>query len=194
MLRAMPRATHLEIAVLSSLLALLQACDGGCSKAPSAPERTTPGAPAGEGNTRSPSDPGVPALTQETLAGEGGGLALHGEPHHPGRLVRVRVANTGTAPIELAAAMSIEREQGGSWSAVVGLGAITVRPSCEVEAPQCTTLAPGAELFPPDWLGTTGDAQCACEACVPVEHGVYRFVVSNCDGSRRFTGEPFTLE
>jgi len=194
MLRAMSRATHLEVALFSSLFALLQACDGGCGKAPGAPERTTPGAPAGEGSTRSPSDPGVPALVQETLAGEGGGLALHGEPHQRGRLVRVRLANTGTAPVMLAAAMSVEREQGGSWSPVAGLGSITVRPSCEVAAPACTTLAPGAELFPPDWLGTTGDAQCACEACVPVEHGSYRFVVSSCDGARRFTGEPFTLE
>lgn len=193
MLRAMSRSTHLEIALFASLFAL-QACGGGCGKAPSAPERTTPGAPAGEGNTRSPSDPGVPALVQETLAGEGGGLALHGEPHPPGRLVRVRVANTGTAPLELAAEMSVEREQSGSWSPVVGLGSITVRPSCEVEARACTTLAPGAELFPPDWLGTSGDAQCACEACVPVEHGRYRFVVSSCDGARRFTGEPFTLQ
>lgn len=192
MLRPMLRPTCRGLAVVSCLLVLLPACDGGCSGSRGHTERTTPGAPAGEGNARGPSDPAVPALTQAIVAGEGGGLALHGDPR--GRFVGLRLANTGTAPLELAAPIAIEREQGGSWSPVEGIGRVTVRPSCEVEAPDCTTLAPGAELFPPDWLGTRGDAQCACEHCVPVEHGRYRFIVSSCDGARRFLGDPFMLE
>ena len=193
MLRAMPRSTLRLLALTSWLTLLLPACGRGCGGArPPTPERTTPGSPAGEGSARGPSDPATPALAQTTVAGEGGGLALHGDPD--GHLVALRLANTGTEPLELAAQVAIEREEAGRWAPVEDVGRVTVRPSCEVEAPPCTTLAPGVELFPPSWLGTVGDAQCACEPCTPVGPGRYRFVVSSCDGARRFTGDPFALE
>jgi hypothetical protein len=193
MLRAMLRSTAGSAALLSCLLALLPGCGDGCSE-PHEPtlERTTPGAPEGEGNARGPADPATPALTETNVAGEGGGVALRGEPD--GRLVAIRLANTGTRPIELAAAISVEQEAGGRWTALADLGSVTLRSSCESIAPRCTTLAPGAELFPPAWLGTTGDSQCACEHCAPVSPGRYRFVVRGCDDERRVEGEPFTLE
>ena len=180
-------------ALVFALLALLAGC-GGCNK-PSepAPERTTPGAPAGEGDVRAPSDPGTPALVEQTVAGEGGGLVLHGDPTTDGRRVAIRVANTGSAQVALAAPLTLERQVDGHWSVLEGVASITLRRSCEIEAPPCTTLAAGAELFPPDWLGTLGDAQCMCTRCGPAPAGNYRFVVRSCDGARRYEGDPFEL-
>ena len=193
MLRAMLSSIRHPLAALSCLLVLVAACGGGCNKTPPpAPERTTPGAPEGEGRARDPSDPGTPTVTETTTAGEGGGVALHGDPGSG--QIALRLANTGAARVALAAAVEVEQERDGQWAGVPGVGTITLRPSCEAQAPACTTLAPGAELFPPAWLGTTGDSQCACDRCAPVAHGRYRFVVHSCDGARRIAGEPFTLE
>jgi hypothetical protein len=206
MLRVMPRDTLGDSirnralrdtvrahALVGALLSLLSGCSGCSKPAEPAPERTTPGAPSGEGDVRAASDPGTPALVEETTAGEGGGLALHGDPTTDGRRVAIRLANTGTAQVELAAAITVEREVDGTWSALDGVASITLRRSCEVEAPPCTTLAPGAEFFPPDWLGTIGDAQCMCTRCGPASAGRYRFVVRSCHGARRYDGDPFDL-
>lgn len=195
MLRAMLRTTlHSKrgrVLLVSYLFVLLPACDGGCGRARTeSSERTTPGVPHGEGHTRDPSDPATPLLTETNVAGEGGGVTLRGEPD--GQAVPIRLANTGTARVSLGAAVTVEHEQGGRWSVVSGIDSLTLRPDCESAAPRCTTLAPGAELFPPAWLGTTGDAQCLCEACARVLPGRYRFVVRSCDGARRIESEPFT--
>jgi hypothetical protein len=180
---------------LSSLLALVAlplvtvACGRG-GDARQGRERTSRAETAGA----DPSDPASPALPPETHAGEGGGLAVHGDPSRPGRAVGLRVANTGSTTLSIDSALAIEHESGGRFAPLEGMGRVTLRGSCTAAAPRCVTLAPGAEIFPPDWLGTTGDAQCACEECGPAPAGRYRFIAKSCDGAKTYAGEPFAIE
>jgi hypothetical protein len=169
----------------------LGACDG-CKRKERA-EHTTPGQPAGQSAQPSSSDPATPALEPEVVAGEHGGLRLEASPTESGRAVRLRVANTSRQPVALGAEVVVEVLRGDAFVPVDEMGALTLRPSCETTAPPCTTLVPGAELFPPDWLGTFGDAQCACEECWPAPAGTYRIAVTSCDGRRRYLSPPFVL-
>jgi hypothetical protein len=171
-------------------LALVTVACGRGGDARQGPERTNPAANA----AANPSDPASPALPPETHAGEGGGLAVHGDPSRPGRAVGLRVANTGGTTLSVDSTLALEHESGGRFVPLEGMGRVTLRGSCASAAPRCVTLAPGAEIFPPDWLGTTGDAQCACEACAPAPAGRYRFVARSCDGAKTYAGEPFAIE
>jgi hypothetical protein len=119
-------------------------------------------------------------------------LRILGEQQAP-REITITVENRGTEPVRLAPKIEVESaSDDGSFAPVDAMGNITVRASCDDTAPECVTLVAGAVLFPPPWFGTVGHAQCACERCVPVESGRYRFVVHTCDGGR-IDGEPFTL-
>jgi hypothetical protein len=166
-------------------------CDG-CGRKERA-EQTTPGQPAGQSAEPAASDPATPALEPELIAGEHGGLLLEATQREGSRAVRLRVANTGGVAVELGAAVVVEVQRGGAFERAGDVGAITLRPSCDATAPRCTTLVPGAELFPPDWLGTFGDAQCACEECFPAPAGTYRVAVLSCDGRRRYVSAPFAV-
>lgn len=196
MLRAMSGAPartpapHHSLALLTlGAFALVTVACGRGGEARQRSERTS----STENAVADPSDPASPALPPETHAGEGGGLALHGDPSRPGRAVGLRVANTGSTTLSIDSALTLEHESGGRFVPLEGMGRVTLRGSCTAAAPRCVTLAPGAEIFPPDWLGTTGDAQCACEECAPAPAGRYRFVARSCDGAKTYTGEAFTL-
>ena len=197
MLRPMSGASARTLATLpaSSLLALgaLALFTTACGR-DAEPRRDSERTSSSEAAVADPSDPASPALPPETHAGEGGGLAVHGDPSRPGRAVGLRLANTGSTTLSIDSALGLERESGGRFAPLEGLGRVTLRGSCTAAAPRCVTLAPGAEIFPPDWLGTTGDAQCACEGCAPAPAGRYRFVAKSCDGSKTYAGEPFALE
>ena len=186
----MPAPLRLSPLLALGALALVTVACGRGGDARQGRERTSSADTAGA----DPSDPASPALPPETHAGEGGGLALHGDPSRPGRAVGLRVANTGSTTLSIDSALAIERASGERFAPLEGMGRVTLRGSCESVAPRCVTLAPGAEIFPPDWLGTTGDSQCACEECAPVPAGRYRFVARSCDGRKTYAGEPFAIE
>ena len=183
-----PRVSRFTL-TLGALLLVASACGRDPASQPGV-ERTS----RTEGVSADPSDPASPALPSGTHAGEGGGLALHGDPSRPGRAVGLRVANTGSTTLSVDAALTIEREANGRFAPLEGIGRVTLRRSCEATAPGCVTLAPGAEIFPPDWLGTTGDAQCACEECGPAPAGRYRVVAKSCDGAKTYASEPFAID
>ncbi|MCU0674758.1 MAG: hypothetical protein MUE69_18460 [Myxococcota bacterium] len=104
----------------------------------------------------------------------------------------LHVRNVGDAVARLKGRVRLEQRGSNGWEDVaLELG---LRASCEQAIPECVSLVPGAELLPPRWLGTRGDAQCACERCTAVT-GELRFVVESCapEGHtpHRIEGEPF---
>ena len=118
-------------------------------------------------------------------------LTFVATPSHTG--VALSIANHGSVGASLSAHVIVEVEHAGTFAAAPATSALTLRYDCAHEADACVTLAPGAELLPPEWLGTSGDMQCACERCVPVEPGSYRLVVTSCDGAHRVESNTFAL-
>jgi hypothetical protein len=165
------------------LLLLLLGCDA-CGNTSSTVSETAvdPADPVNPSDPTSPSDP-PPSDAPRVI--------VRGTPNDPGRLVAIAIENHAEAAVSLSRELVVEVQRGDSWSTVTTAG-LSLRSTCEAEAPECVTLQPGAELYPPEWLGTQGDAQCICTRCVPVESGTYRFVVTTCEGAR-IEGEPFAI-
>lgn len=107
--------------------------------------------------------------------------------------VGISVANHGTEDVSLRSELVVEVDQGGTFQTAPSTTGLALRRDCAHEAERCVTLAPGAELLPPDWLGTSGDVQCACTRCGPVEPGDYRLVVTTCDGAHRVESNTLAL-
>lgn len=168
--------------------ALAAGCGGGCSGgAPNAAaEDELAGAEGSDGEgsgaeaVAPPVDPGPPPVVR-----------LVGEPDAHSREVLIRVENRGDASTELGRTVRVERQTDGGWDAVDV--ELSLRYSCEDEAMECVTLAPGATYLPPPWLGTIGQAQCECERCAAAEPGTYRFVLQSCNGAHVVEGESFEL-
>jgi hypothetical protein len=104
----------------------------------------------------------------------------------------LHVRNVGDAAVRLKGRVRLERRGERGWEDVaLDFG---LRGSCEQPTPECVSLVPGAELLPPRWLGTRGDAQCACDRCTTVT-GELRFVVETCapegHAPHRVESEPF---
>ncbi len=140
------------------------------------PEIAAPSEP-----TPAPAPPPGPAPT----------LSLSGAPRTLGRHVAISIVNRGGAPAEVSSTLAIEVERNGAF--VAEGQTLRLRYDCATEPPACVTLAPGAELIPPEWLGTWGDVQCVCTRCGPAEAGTYRLVATTCDGAHRVEGAPFVL-
>ncbi len=119
-------------------------------------------------------------------------LRVVGEPDPHSRAVAIRIENRGETATELAGAVGLQRQSGETFADVESVH-LDLRYSCEDEAAECVTLAPGATYLPPEWLGTVGDAQCICTRCAPAEPGTYRFVVRSCNGAHTVAGEPFEI-
>lgn len=158
------------------------------------PQETTP-APAAqqEGIPDRPAPEPEVAEEPPRPAGPRPTLAIVGTPAAVGQHVAISITNRGSSAAELGASLAIEVERDGTFVATEQASALTLRYDCAHDAPACLTLAPGAELLPPEWLGTWGDMQCICTRCGPVEPGTYRFVVTTCDGAHRVEGTPFTI-
>ena len=144
-------------------------------------QAASPAGTAGPASSRDPArDPAPPPV-----------LAVRGTPDRHGR-VAIAIENRGTTTASVASAITLEAQRGDAWEALEGT-ALTTRADCQHEPVHCQELAPGAALQPPAWLGTIGDAQCACERCGAAPAGTYRFVVRTCDGSHTLPGDPFEL-
>jgi hypothetical protein len=96
--------------------------------------------------------------------------------------------------IELAGAITIQREVKGEWSDHVT--DLTLIEKCGQSPPAgCVPLAHGAKLRPVRWNGLTCGSQCAatCRANLYLGPGRFRFVASSCDGKRKFPGPAFEM-
>lgn len=142
-------------------------------------------APPAQGATNAPPEH-PPELT------EGMGLRLRGTVA-TSRNVSIAVANAGSGPVRLESQLRVERLDDGEWEEVDAVHGLLLRADCRSPQAECVSLVPGAELYPPDWLGMFGDAQCDCTRCGPAPAGTYRFVAHSCDGDRVYRGESFAL-
>jgi hypothetical protein len=124
-----------------------------------------------------PVEPRPPAGPAPTLAVR----AVRGRSGH----VSIAIENRGTDVARLGA---LEVVRDGETAATLAL-----RDDCEHDAPECRELLPGGALHPPPWLGTIGDAQCACDRCADAEPGSYAIVVTTCDGAHRLSSPPFAV-
>jgi hypothetical protein len=96
--------------------------------------------------------------------------------------------------IELAWAVNVQRQLKGQWSDEVTDLALSEK--CEARPlAGCVPLPHGAKLAPVRWNGLTCGSQCAatCRANVYLGPGRFRFVVSSCDGKRKFFGAAFEM-
>jgi hypothetical protein len=173
-----------------TLLALVLAA---CGSPP--PQETTPAPPEPPAEATEGTAPPAPTAAPPppaSVPGPAPVLSVTGTPATVGQHVAISVVNRGPSAAELGTAIAIEVEHDGAF-VPTDRGGLTLRYDCAQEPPACVTLAPGAELIPPEWLGTWGDVQCVCTRCGPVEPGTYRFVVTTCDGAHRVEGTPFTM-
>lgn len=122
---------------------------------------------------------------------EGMGLLLRAHPKRTGE-VELLAANATREPIRVQPRLAVERRTTDGWVIVEPLSNVSLRHDCERPPSECVTLAPGAELFPPAWLGKAGDAQCACTGCGADIQGELRFVAMSCNMRTRYNSEPFT--
>jgi len=101
--------------------------------------------------------------------------------------------------IELAWAVTVQRqlkgrELNGQWSDEVT--DLTLSEKCEASPRAgCVPLPRGAKRAPVRWNGLTCGSQCAatCRANIYLGPGRFRFVVSSCDGKRKFFGAAFEM-
>jgi|HubBroStandDraft_1064217.scaffolds.fasta_scaffold608663_2 hypothetical protein len=96
--------------------------------------------------------------------------------------------------IELAGAISVQRQLKGQWGDEV----TDLMPGEKCEAnPRtgCVPLPRGAKLRPVRWNGLTCGSQCpaTCRANLYLGPGRFRFVASSCDGKRKFFGAAFEM-
>lgn len=95
------------------------------------------------------------------------------------RQIVFALTNTSHQAIEVADHLVLQRASiKHRWSDMTWLSA----SACAAPPVHCVTLAPGATLDSPPWLGTTC-GQCACHANTPAEAGDYRVIAQSCDGS-----------
>jgi hypothetical protein len=96
--------------------------------------------------------------------------------------------------IELAWAVTLQRQLKGHWSDEVT--DLTLSEKCGASPRAgCVPLLHGAKLAPVRWNGLTCGSQCAatCRANIYLGPGRFRFVVSSCDGKRKFFGAAFEM-
>jgi hypothetical protein len=105
--------------------------------------------------------------------------------------IQIRIEGHGEEPAVLSSTLSVERKVGETWAPITT--ELFLRSDCDTEVPDCVTLIRGAELRPPIWRGMSGQGQCACEICIPLEAGEYRVVAKSCDQGHSIESESFAL-
>ena len=103
------------------------------------------------------------------------------------------VINHGGAT-QLADTVSVEQKVNGRWKAIP-VSNLRLRESCpdQVTPSACVTLETMGKLRPVPWTGNFCSSQCPgpCRLDGPVRAGVYRFVVSSCDGHATYPSPEF---
>lgn len=109
-----------------------------------------------------------------------------------GGSVTITIANGTDQAIELRRALAVEQLQADEqWMALLAVGDLWIRQGCDADgdvlfpdgmAEDCIRIEPLTQIEVQPWLGTIGDAQCACERCTQVPAGRYRIAAQGCDG------------
>jgi hypothetical protein len=104
------------------------------------------------------------------------------------------IENTGER-IELAWDVRVQQKKGDAWEDRVVEDLRLVEDCQTPPAAPCRTLEKGTRVRPVPWTGFSHTAQCqkAARANVYLGPGTFRFVVSSCDGARKYYGDPFQL-
>jgi len=165
-------------------------CGGGCGSANGEPvDDDSVADEQSGGETRVP----PPRESEEIIdPGPAPVLRVVGEPNAHTRAVGIRIENRGDESTEIAGTLELWRLTDGVWRAE-GSVQLDLRYSCEDEVAACVTLAPGATYLPPEWLGSVGRSQCACEGCAAAPAGSYRYVVRSCNRAHSVEGVPFEI-
>lgn len=120
---------------------------------------------------------------------------INGKDGKAGAPVPLEVENQSGYPMQLRRAIAVERWTGKGWKALAPAAEeLLLRTDCKPDAngviipdrlaKGCVTIPPRATFRSQPWLGTHGHAQCACERCVKVAPGTYRYVGSLCPGAK----------
>ncbi len=104
--------------------------------------------------------------------------------------------------VELSTYVEIQREVDGGF-VPSGVTDVVLTTACDPDLAlrggrslaRCTTLPGGTTLTPPPFTGMGCASQCnmVCHWNAPVTPGTFRFVVTSCDGKRRFEGPAFVM-
>ncbi len=169
------------------LLPLALACGAGHTPAQASPSVESPPVPTSATETvaepREVADAVPPDATLD--------VRVRGEAAEGGAVMVVVEVHGGVA--RLAKTIRVEREVDGRFEPLGSVAGLELRADCQTPAPECVEIVAGAELRPPPWLGTLGDAQCICTRCAPAPAGTYRFVLTSCDGRQRVESPAFEL-
>jgi hypothetical protein len=93
----------------------------------------------------------------------------------------LHVINRGSSTVSLSADVALEKKSGQAYGRH-SPQALKLRFDCKSQG--CVSLAPGAELLAPAWLGRPDGER--CDGLVPPpEPGSYRFIVRSCAGSEQ---------
>ncbi len=151
---------------------LLVACGGSEAAKPVAPRADS-----------APPQSAAPGSAESKPAAQASGaalaLALSVEHTHDG--LGLHVINRGPGALSLAADVALEKKVGQGYTAVAAQ-ALKLRFDCKSQG--CVSLAPGAELVAPAWLGRPDGERCD-GLVAPLEPGSYRFVVRSCAGTEQ---------
>lgn len=105
----------------------------------------------------------------------------------------LRVSSHG-ANRRLRSAIGVEQRVGEVWQALP-ITRLLLRTTCDVlhGYPECMALEPGAAMTVAPWTGRLCMAQCptSCRLDSEAPQGVYRFVVTDCEGGQRFVSRDF---
>lgn len=144
------------------------------------------------GSEQEPTTPGGESDDQGSPAPATGQITITAELRDGDQLA-ITVANGTEGEVELLRGLAIEQLDGDEWVELEAVGEVWIRPSCapiddvlfpEGMGDQCFRIAALTQIEVMPWLGTFGDAQCACEQCAQVPAGRYRVVASGCEGER----------
>ena len=105
------------------------------------------------------------------------------------------IENTSSAPVKLATAARIEREDGTPLALDLGNGYRLVEQCPVAEPPACVEVPAGAKLRPVPWSGLSCSSQCNgnCDKNVWQGGATYRFVVKTCDGAATVASPVFAI-
>ncbi len=156
--------------------------------------------PIGSGGCRHSTDPEANDPTDEARADqlvgaeapETGVVALtarlEGEEQ-----IAITLSNGTNEVVGFRRVLAVEQETSDGWVALEAIGDLWIREECvatdgvlfpEGQRDRCLELAATTQIEVPPWLGTFGDAQCACERCAHVPAARYRIVAETCSGER----------
>lgn len=143
--------------------------------------------------------PPVPAVTPVY------NIRIKGANVRKGRKVPIRVINRVDREIRLSRRLDVERLMNGRWIRIwPTVEHLYLRNNCKrdrktrlVNPPWmetgCINIPAKSTFKAPPWLGTHGHAQCACDKCVHVPKGRYRFVARYCGRQKRIISDPFWI-